>query len=114
MVTTCTIGTTSKQYLDVINNYKNLYTLLECEDTSSEMDIDAEEEANTDIPESFNIIVTQDQSPIPPLASSSALSLSLSSLLKHATNNTPQSMDSKTLSKKIEGNENVKRGRKRK
>ncbi|KAI7858903.1 hypothetical protein BDC45DRAFT_594413 [Circinella umbellata] len=100
VVTTCTIGTTSKQYLDVINNYKNLYTLLECEDTSYEMDIDEEEEANTDIPESSNIIVTQGQSPIPPLASSSALSLSLSSLLKHATNNTPQSMDSKTLSKK--------------
>ncbi|KAI7859112.1 hypothetical protein BDC45DRAFT_553531 [Circinella umbellata] len=113
VVTTCTIGTTSKQYLYVINNYKNSYTLLECEDTCYEMDIDAEKEANTDVLESSNIMATQGQSSIPPLASSSALSLPVPSLLKYATNNTPQSMDNKTLSKKnIEGNENVKKRKK--
>ncbi|KAG2220430.1 hypothetical protein INT45_000655 [Circinella minor] len=100
VVTTCTIGTTSKQYLDVINNYKNLYTLLECEDTSYEMDIDAEEEGNMDVPGSSNIIVAPSQSSILSPASSSASLLSLPYLLKRVTNNTPQSMDSKTLSKK--------------
>ena len=99
VVTTSTIGTASKQYLDVINKNKNLYTLLESEDTSCEMDVDVEEET-TNVPASSGIIVTPDRSSIPPPASSSSSSSSIPSLLYHSTNNSPESMDSKTLSRK--------------
>ena len=77
-----------------------MYTLLESEDTSCEMDVDVEEET-TNVSTPYDIIVTLYQSSIPPSVSSSLLSLAplLASLLKHSTNNTPESMNSKTLSK---------------
>ncbi|KAI7852904.1 hypothetical protein BDC45DRAFT_570797 [Circinella umbellata] len=67
-----------------------------CGNTSYEMDIDVYEEI-MDVSGSPDIIVTPGQSSISPPWSSSLL---LPSLLKHATNNTPRSMDSKNLSKK--------------